>query len=156
MMLYIVTEGYAYKLGSEWHKLTWFEVSTMLKGPKRNSLEPDYVKATSQNLPKLGASAVADFLRTSDEFVSAEFRCKKMERWVGTYKYLTYILCILAIYNSIPVYFNRKVRNRTLLYFTYLIVKYGMDPHIWDNQLHKLIYNISIATTVRHQLLPNP
>ena len=44
------------------------------------TLEPGFVKATSQNLPQLDMMAVVRFFGSSDEFVSAEFRSKKVQR----------------------------------------------------------------------------
>ena len=55
-----------------------------------NSLEPGFEKATPLNLPSLGESALARFLSTADEFVSAEFPSKSCRS-----KLNDYLMCML-------------------------------------------------------------
>ena len=50
-------------------------------------LENGFQKATSQNLPSIEPSSVAHFFQNSSDFVSAEFRGRKMERYVSIYIY---------------------------------------------------------------------
>ena len=60
--------------------LTFHFCSSLFLMSSKLPLENGFQKATSQNLPSIEPSSVAHFFQNSSDFVSAEFRGRKMER----------------------------------------------------------------------------